>query len=143
MSNYRPGTLDDNAYNARRDEEQRRVIGAAAMPTGGQTNDLAGRVAQLQESNARLTDVCAATEEKAAAALQDASTAREAAESASVDAAIAIEMAQMQVGSVVMMDSDSSPDRYGTWESIGSFSVGDGETAQTLYLFRRIDDDDS
>ena len=125
MGKYRPGTLDAYAVNERRRAAERRTLRSANQPTGSQVFGTTEKVRGMDK----------AASEAMEAATEALSRANEALEAAAA--------AQLPVGSVLHMSSDTNPadaGADGTWRFLTASHVP--MTGVTLYLFERIPDDD-
>nr|DAG57503.1 MAG TPA: hypothetical protein [Caudoviricetes sp.] len=131
MSHYKPGTLDDVAYNARKRAKQRRITESNSEPSGYRSKDYFEQLGEMQQKIADLDDALGGLSDRLSTLEGTMSSAKSMAETAL--AAVSFLSAP---GAVILRSTTESIDG---WVLAGSIKTQIDGSEQTFYLFEKAD----
>lgn len=131
MSHYKPGTLDDVAYNARKRAKQRRIAESNSEPSGYRSKDYFEQLDEMQQKIADLDEALGGLSDRLSTLEGTMSNAKSMAETAL--AAVSFLSAP---GAVIFRSTTESIDG---WVLAGSIKTQIDGSEQTFYLFEKAD----
>lgn len=131
MSHYKPGTLDDVAYNARKRARQRRIGESNSEPAGYRSKDYFEQLDEVQQSIADLGEALGGLSDRLSTLEDTMSSVKGMAETA-----LATVGFLSVSGAVILRSTNESIDG---WVLAGSIKVQIDGNEQTLYLFDKED----
>ena len=131
MSHYKPGTLDDVAYNARKRAKQRRIAESNSEPSGYRSKDYFEQLGEMQQKVADLDEALGGLSDRLSTLEGTMSSAKSMAETAL--AAVSFLSAP---GAVILGSTTESIDG---WVLAGSIKTQIDGSEQTFYLFEKAD----
>lgn len=131
MSHYKPGTLDDVAYNARKRAKQRRIAESNSEPAGYRSQGYFEQLDEVQQSIADLSEALGGLSDRLSTLEGTMSSVKGMAETA-----LATVGFLSVSGAVILRSTNESIDG---WVLTGPITVQIDGNEQTLYLFEKED----